>query len=466
MRSILNPIALTIIALWIMTVDGGATDFTTIYDLPWNIAFPYGRLVLSSNTLYGTTMGGSGDSGTVFRIHTDGTFFTVLHNFSEETSETNRDGAEPFAGLTLSGNTLYGVAYRGGIYGYGTLFKINTDGTGFTLLHQFNSDTGAYPCGELVLSSNTLYGTTRGSVISGPEGTVFKINTDGTGFTNLHNFSGSDGAGARGALVLSDSVLYGITEDGGSGFNGTIFRVNIDGTGFTNLWNFNGANGAYPVDGLILSGNTLFGTTSQGGQVGNAIPPGAVGTIFRLNIDGTGFTNLHYFITTNLIPIGSSFSSVTNSDGVWPMARLALAGNTLYGTTYLGGTNGTGVIFKINTGGAGFANLFNFNEATGLAPTAGLVISGDVAYGTTIIGGTGLGSGGGTLFALTLVGSIPLQSRLAGGALVLNWSDPTFTLQASPAITGVYSNVPGATSPYTNAITDSQMFFRLKAKSQ
>ena len=46
-------------------------------------------------------------------------------------------------------------------------------------------------------------------------------------------------------------------------------------------------------------------------------------------------------------------------------------------------------------------------------------------------------------------------------AMVLTWSDPTFSLQASPNAGGVYTNVVGAASPYTNNIGGSALFFRL-----
>ena len=58
---------------------------------------------------------------------------------------------------------------------------------------------------------------------------------------------------------------------------GTLFAVNTDGTGFTNLYNFNGSrDGANPYGGLILSGNTLYGTAYGGGSSGN-------GTVFSLS---------------------------------------------------------------------------------------------------------------------------------------------------------------------------------------
>jgi hypothetical protein len=57
--------------------------------------------------------------------------------------------------------------------------------------------------------------------------------------------------------------------------------------------------------------------------------------------------------------------------------------------------------------------------------------------------------------------AIPLNMKLINNAIVLTWSDPSFHLQAAPAVTGIYTNVPGATSPFTNSITASQSFFRL-----
>src|ERR1041384_8104362 len=65
---------------------------------------------------------------------------TTLHSFTNCT-----DGAHPAAELILSGNTLYGTAAQGGRSGYGTLFAVNTDGTGFTILHSFASSDGASP---------------------------------------------------------------------------------------------------------------------------------------------------------------------------------------------------------------------------------------------------------------------------------------------------------------------------------
>src|SRR5665213_2030719 len=273
--------------------------------------------------------------------------FTTLHTFTatDFNTGTNSDGATPIGGLILSGNTLYGPAAGGGSSGNGTVFAVQTNGTGFTNLYSFtatsggystNSD-GAYPRAGLILSGNTLYGTAEGGGSSG-NGTVFAVSTNGTGFTNLYSFTAlsdgyygtnSDGTIPEAGLILSGNTLYGTATGGGSGGNGTVFAVNTNGTGFTNLHSFmamstnssgryTNSDGAIPGAGLILSGNTLYGTATQGGSE-------FAGTVFAVHTDGTGFTNLYSFTAL------SATSPYTNSDGATPDAGLILSGNTLYG---------------------------------------------------------------------------------------------------------------------------------------
>jgi uncharacterized repeat protein (TIGR03803 family) len=58
--------------------------------------------------------------------------FNLLHTFGAGPGLTNSDGEEPRSDLVLSGNTLYGTTPLGGTNGYGVIFSINTDGSGFT----------------------------------------------------------------------------------------------------------------------------------------------------------------------------------------------------------------------------------------------------------------------------------------------------------------------------------------------
>jgi len=437
----------------------------------------------SGNSLYGTAAnGGKFYGGTVFKLSPDGTGFSTVHAFNI----TNSYGSGPRAGLILSGNTFYGTTIGYGRSGSGTVFKLQTDGTGFTTLYNFapsplftNSD-GRAPYAELVLSGNTLYGTTVYGSSSG-NGTVFAINADGTAFTNLHSFSAgsrnssdfwafytnSDGAYSDGAypsgLTLSGDALYGATGNGGSNGSGTVFAINTDGTGFTTLYNFTArsgylfninSDGANPSGRLVLSGNTLYGTAAQGGSFGN-------GTVFKVQTDGTGFTTLY------------NFHDGTSANG------LMLAGKTLYGTTRWGGSSGNGTVFAINTDGTGFTNLYNFTPTSanswfptnsdGANPQAGLILLGNTLYGTTWTGGTW---GYGTVFSLSFPPQ--LSSGRFGPNVVLSW--PTnyvgfgysgYTLQSATDLTsGNWTNLPApivvnGQNTVTNPVSGTQRFFRL-----
>ena len=189
--------------------------------------------------------------------------FTTLYNF---TGNPYEDDANPAAGLVLSGNTLYGTTQNGGSSGFGTVFAVNTDGSGYSILHSFTRDTdGDYPTAGLVLSGNTLYGTTQ---MGGTcYGSVFAVNTDGTGFRIVHCFQGD---GPRAPLILSGNTLYGTTCYGTNGF-GSVFAVNTDGSGYSILHGFtNDSDGALPSCSLVLSGNTLYGA-AEGGSGGTRI---------------------------------------------------------------------------------------------------------------------------------------------------------------------------------------------------
>ena len=424
--------------------------------------YPAYNLIMSGSTLYGTAGRGRSGSGTVFALNTDGTGFTNLHYFTASSANsygayTNSDGGYPRGNVIISGNTLYGTTYEGGSGGSGTVFALYTDGTGFTNLYNFtaldpvsytNSD-GASANG-VILSGNTLYGTAfQGG--SGGFGTVFKLKTDGTGFTVLHSYicapfpscRTSDGAKPWGGLVVSGSTLYGTTYVGGSDGDGSVFAVSTDSTGFTNLYSFT-TSGGYPRGGLILSGNTLYGTA---------------GIVFAINTDGTGFTNLQV--------------------GAGP--GLTLSGKTLYGTTETGGNAGSGTVFAINTDGTGFTNLYNFTAARtnsfgiytnsdGFSPEAGLILWGNTLYGTASSGGN---SGEGTIFSLSFRPQLSITR--AGTSVVLSW--PTnyagfdytgYVLQSTtnlvlPAWT---TNLPSPAvvngqNTVTNHITGRQQFFRL-----
>ncbi|MEX1048896.1 MAG: choice-of-anchor tandem repeat GloVer-containing protein [Akkermansiaceae bacterium] len=261
-------------------------------------ASPSGPLALSGSTLYGTaTGGGPYGNGTVFSLSTSGTGFTVLRDFSALDARygTNADGAVPRGGVVPAGGKLYGTTSAGGTGGTGLVFVMDANGSNHTVLHDFDpldsvttvNFGGACPTGGLIISNGVIYGTALAGGAGG-KGTVFAINTDGSGFLALYHFSApgtlGDGAGPAAGLCLSGNVLYGTTSAGRGSDAGTVFALDPFVPDFRTFHRFepvaaDGTNnfGAYPVAPLLRVGNALFGTTFAGG-------PGGSGTVFRIPI--------------------------------------------------------------------------------------------------------------------------------------------------------------------------------------
>lgn len=318
---------------------------------------PRGELLLSETQFFGTSLaGGNNGAGSVFIAATNGSIL-VLRNFSRVNSdtETNSGGASPSGTLALADAQLFGTASAGGAAGNGTVFSMNTDGSEFSVLHDFNpldsqsgtNSDGASPSGGLILSGNKLFGTASAGGAGGG-GVVFSVDTTGANFVTLHNFppmdsitsTNADGAIPYGGLVLSNSTLYGTTFAGGSGGRGTIFSLETDGSGFTVLHHFSAidsdtrtnSDGASPVAGLILSSNVLYGTASAGGA-------GAAGSVFTLSLNEARFTTVHNFTALS--------SNRTNAEGAFPVAPVLKLENSLYGTTFSGGPGAAGTVFAL-----------------------------------------------------------------------------------------------------------------------
>lgn len=203
-----------------MEADGAYTQLHEFVGGGNDGAYPHAGLINVSGVLYGTTTFGgssqSGGDGTVFKMQTDGAY-TQLHNFVGG----GNDGAFPQAGLADVGGMLYGTTEAGGggvcppYYSYyegcGTVFKMETDGS-YTQLHEFvgGGNDGAFPVAGLTNVDGVLYGTTvlGGSSQNAGEGTVFKMQTDGT-YAQLHSFAGgnSDGAQPYAALLAPPPPL-------------------------------------------------------------------------------------------------------------------------------------------------------------------------------------------------------------------------------------------------------------------
>jgi len=378
----------------------------------------------SDGNFYGTTTvgGTNGGYGTIFKISTNGAV-TSLYSFTG-----GYDGAYPYAGLVQgSDGNLYGTTEGGGTNSDGTVFEISTNGA-LTTLHSFTGNDGEDPEGRLVQGTDGgFYGTTSA-------GTVFRINANGS-FTNLYSFYvGNVGSGLDSGLVQgSDGYLYGTTPTGSATNwyygSGTLFKINTNGA-LTVLYSFTGGkDGGNSIGGLVLgSDGNFYGTTSQGGNFETEyLSDGSpfyisFGTVFKISTNGT-LTTLY------------AFGTITNADGnpldgTGPRALVQGSDGNFYGTTDGGGANGNyyesywsgdGTVFKISTNGT-LTTLYSFTGSNDGGSYSGLVQGGDgYFYGTTAYNGVNVTAGGpdclgnGTVFKISTNGALTTLYFFPGG---------------------------------------------------
>ena len=332
--------------------------FKTVYNfqgaccstVPWTLT--QGR----DANLYGAVTAGGifSQGGSIYRMTPRGDI-KVLHNF--DTTEIE----QPSGALAMgTDGNLYGLSRAGGLYSYGTFFKITPDGTA-TVLHDFTGQSdGAWPYGGLIRASDGyFYGT---AVMPNPVGyTVFKATSDGA-ITTICNL---DLNHSPGSLILGkDGNFYGISGQGRQVY-GSVFKVTPKGV-MTDLYTFDGIHGAYPAALVAGAGSNFFGVTVGGGSKGD-------GVVFMITPQGA-LTVLHSFDRNN------------TADGYWPVSLTQASDGKFYGATFFGGLLGFGEIFQITTTGK-FLVVHHFNKVNGFAPFTLMQHTSGKMYGSTQQGG-------------------------------------------------------------------------------
>ncbi|MHA3773420.1 DUF7453 family protein [Verrucomicrobiota bacterium sgz303538] len=378
-------------------INGGGTIFkitpegilTTLYrfNAGSNADMPNGKLIETSpGVFYGTSI--TAFRGIVYRITTAGEF-TIIKQFQQS------DGATPYAGL-VSDNTgnLYGCTQSGGTTDSGTVFKINASGQ-FISLHSFNGQDGRRPIGELLLASDgVLYGTTSQGGATGA-GTLFRITTDGE-FATLAHFGGGMGVFPSAPPVRIGDSLYGMMQKGATGL-GSVYMLSAGRSKV--LVDFNSSYGASPSGRLTRSNDAqIYGTTFLSGQF-------QAGLVFRFDPAAPqvgypdGYSVIHNF---------------TGADGKNPDAGVIQGSDGFfYGTTFAGGANNLGTVFRMSSGGT-VTTLYSFSTgAGGNTPRTELIDGKDgFYYGTTTLGGA---IGAGTIFRISPTGDYTVVHDLAEG---------------------------------------------------
>jgi uncharacterized repeat protein (TIGR03803 family) len=322
--------------------------------------------------------------------------------------------------------------------------------TNYRVVYSFGAHRdGVHPDASLIDVDGTLYGTTAqgGAHSCGNSscGTVFSMTTDGTEKV-LYSFGKApDGSVPRGSLLDVGGTLYGTTMYGGSHtcadyHCGTVFSITTAGTENV-LYSFDARpDGSHPIATLIAMSGTLYGTTAGGGANYCGSAYNGCGTIFSIATGGKesvlysfargrdGNTSHGGLIHVGDTLYGTTYGGGTHRDGTvfsigrdgkikvlhsfgsgtdgkFPFAALTDVKGTFYGTTSGGGAAGNGTVFSIAPDGAEKV-LLSFNGLDGEYPLAGVIAVKGTLYGTTYGGGLSSGTGCcGTVFSVTTSGT-------------------------------------------------------------
>ena len=339
---------------------------------------------------------------------------TVLYTFD------GVDGGGPTSGLTPDGaGNLYGTTSWGGLFAAGNVYKLSRNGSGGwneTVLYAFTGgEDGCNPSSGLVFdSAGNLYGTASSGGANGL-GVVFELTpsprTTGWEEKVLYSFSGgTGGANPTGGVIFdAEGNLYGTTDDWVDHAPQTVFELSPHDGGWTER---------------TLYHNYLNGAGLTMDPAGNIFGLG-LSTVFELSPDGKGDWNASVIHTFKGAP----------GDGRQPFGTLVFdeAGN-LYGTTYAGGTNDDGTVYRLTRGKHGkwserVLHSFAGGNDDGSNPFSGVVL--DAAgnmFGCTTAGGSIWGGGAGTVFELAPVGRGEYEEKILWDFDVTDGGFPRGTL--------------------------------------
>jgi uncharacterized repeat protein (TIGR03803 family) len=317
------------------TFTGGANESFQNGDLPGSlIEGPDGRLY--GETIFGGVDGCDGDCGygVLFRVSRNGSGFQIIHQFCSEASCA--DGYSPTGLAVGNDGNLYGTTLSGGTGNEGTIFRVTPSSGAYEVAVNCTSSTsGASPSGLMAAPDGTFYGMS-----SGTASRLLFHYTEATGDLttaplNFPLFNNLPSAPVTGLKFGPNGNLYGVYEIYGEDGAG-LFEVEPGGSNLQLFSFYNAIDGGGEPDGLLLASDGNFWVADFSGSSG-------FGDIIELSpTDGT--------LLETLTPFGTS-----SSVGEYPAEIIQAKDGTLWGSTYYGGDPtqdhfADGTVFSLDAG--------------------------------------------------------------------------------------------------------------------
>ncbi len=447
--------------------SGGANDYATI-------KYSNAGKPLWTNHYNGP--GSSGDEAYAVAVDDDGNVYVTGLSKS-----TGSNGSEDYATIAYSsaGAALWTNRYNGPGNSYDLARAVSVDRNGIVYVtgsslgdSSYDYATVAYSSTGLPLwtnrydgpgnyydearalavdGSNNVYvtGYSSSTATSGSEDYV-TIAYSSTGvplWTNRYNgpANNTDDAQAVAADGIGNVYVTGKSYGGATRDDYATIKYSSEGTPlWTNRYDgvasLNDSGQALAVDG---GGNVIVTGYSQGSNSSDYT------TIMYSDAGLPLWTNLY-----NGVGNGADEAQSVAVDGIGSVY--------VTGYSYGGGAQDYATVAYSNTGRPLWTNRYN-GPANSSDYARALAVDG---IGNVYV--TGYSSGGGYYDYATIKYSgvltpSPLSIQRTGNQIVLSWSNAAFGLQSATAVQVTYTNVPAATSPYTNTFPDTQRFFRLKA---